>query len=129
MNISNRVIIFSVFRPENTGFNTNNHVQAMANLRPIGPVQLEGCYKGDTELSIMLPYTEGNLLVAKTIGEKYNQDSILVVNADRTGTLLDPRTGETIGSIGKIKAISELQAKQLDYHSYNPATNQYFGVV
>lgn len=128
MNLKNRVIIFSVFRPENRGKNYRYHSNTINSLRELGAVELEGHYEGKLELSIMLPYTPELLERVTFIAHLFNQDSILVTNGDGTATIQDLKADKEF-SIGELKAMPKSQAETLEYYSYNPATDQYFGVA
>jgi len=124
-NVSNRVIIFSVFRPEFKGFNKANHQDVLNSLKKHGAVEVVGSYEGVQELSIMIPYKSDLILdLVKRAAKSFNQDSILVTSGDRTATLIYNDNSEEV--LGQLQAVSEVEAlKQLAW-TYVPNMDTYF---
>jgi hypothetical protein len=102
-------IIFSVFRTENS--NMQNEVNLHKTKRLLDYYNIDytevlGCYKGSTEQSLRVPMAA--LGVIKAIAGKYNQESILLVDAENRVSLLF-QNGETM-DLGRLQEISEAEA-------------------
>ena len=118
------VVIFSVFQGDDRGFfDEANHKSVLLALRRnnIPFVELEGCYKGREELSVLLPaaYLEN----ASVIATFHNQQSLLLLDNERGATLSDLKTGEKrfIGfwiPVTKESALAEESWTRKDGHYY-----------
>lgn len=120
------VVIFSVFRNvgESIDLKTNKieHDRVLALLNEFGAQQALGYYKGNMELSIVLPLNPLNLVMAKNFADKYNQESILVVDELSNASLLYQSNKRL--PLGKMKAIGDHEANRLE--SYTWFKGEYF---
>ena len=114
------VVIFSVFRNigESIDLKTNKieHDRVLTLLNEFGAAQALGYYKGNMELSIVLPLNPLNLVMAKNFADKYNQESILVVDELSNASLLY-QTNKRL-PLGKMKAIGDHEANKLESYTW-----------
>lgn len=119
-------IIFSVFKNigESVNLKTNKieHDRVLALLTEFGAAQCLGYYKGNMELSIVLPLNPLNIVMAKNFADKYNQESILVVDELGNASLLYQSNKRL--PLGKMKAIGDHEANRLE--SYTWFKGEYF---
>lgn len=120
------VVIFSVFRNvgESIDLKTNKieHDRVLTLLNEFGAAQAIGYYKGNMELSIVLPLNPLNLVMAKNFADKYNQESILVVDELNNASLLYQSNKRL--PLGKMKAIGGHEVVSLE--SYTWFKGEYF---
>jgi len=98
---------------------------------------VKGSYKGTLETSVLVVVdTDIKLDSIRNIAFKDGQESILIVNEDRKAYLeynpkyFGPNDGleGDIKSLGTFKAISALEAKDLDNWTLDESESQYYGV-
>jgi len=123
-------IIFSVFRSEDhNDINLSNTLKVLETLKSesIEYRMIDGAYKGETEVSIMVDARHENRAIE--IANIFNQESILFVDKLKRSFLVYLDTGKTVRLKGKFQEISIDTAHKIDAFSRCPYSNKYYGVV
>lgn len=91
----------------------------------LGFKEVDGYYKGDSETSLVVPLHDISLkdTLVQIMLDKFNQESILELTPNRHAILVSKK--EEI-SLGKFKAVSELEAKSNYRYTYDSSTGQYW---
>lgn len=119
------ILIFSVYQEfETKEGNELAHYAAMSVLQGArhDHIELDGCYNGTTEKSILVEGWKARGLV-ETLCHRYKQQCYLESHGDRFTTLvyLDGRRE----NIGYLVYVSEIEAKQNKSWSYNPISGYF----
>lgn len=87
---------------------------------------VDGVYKGSKEQSYVVFCDEDTTLdTPLTLGKKYGQESILIVDSDRNSTLVFCNTLEGQCS-GTFKAVSKYEAEASESYTYDHVLDMYF---
>ena len=117
MNIFEPVIIFTAWRadmPEQVNRDSVSYVKCALDERGIAYRSAQGCYKGQTEPAIVVyGYDAAALDVAQGFARLFEQESLLLVDANRAARLESP-DGDLIKDLGKLRAVPEHVAKAQD---------------
>ena len=103
-------VIFSVYqRGDRAFFNESNHNQVLKALREcdVPFIELDGCYDGREEKSVLVPATW--LENASVIARFHNQECILLLDNERGATISDLNTGEE-EFVGWLHSVSKQSA-------------------
>ncbi len=121
------VIIFSVYHDDDSPqLNRANHSLALAQLKGghVPHFVGEGCYKGTRERCIIVRIdTPKDEQYARELAARYNQESILHLNASRLARLETP-SGDVLEYLGALKVVSRETAKLRD--AYTKANGCYY---
>ena len=90
---------------------------------------LMGVYKGQSERSYLVPLTVHNTGLVFGLARKYNQESILISDIDRSTKLVYLKGHGSEESIGVLTHVSEGKAKSHDGYTYDPKSNQYWVAI
>lgn len=127
MNTRQAYLIYSVYRNENSrAENSRNHFHEMKFLSNAGIKfkQLKGVYKGTSELSFMIPWSDQNETHVQNTCLLYSQECY--INSDSNGlTTLNAPSGKVLARLGKFREITPEQAKSID-HSMDIDTGVHF---
>lgn len=118
------IVIFSAYQKANTDVeNLTSHNEAIAFLKEykVAYTEVDGCYKGVQEKSIML--FADDEYVAFSLAVQYNQESYLFSDADRS-TFLKERPNANGTYIGTLKGVSKAEAIKQD--NWSLIDNKYF---
>lgn len=121
-------IIFSINQEgESESDNRNTHSAYALTFPTIGlPFKsLLGCYKGTCEESFLVADNSKNRAFVLGIARRHNQQSILIVDADRYAELLYLNLN-TSQPIGKFVAVSKSHALQQDNWTFDPETENFY---
>ena len=93
MNKKDAFVIFSVFQSRlSKADNMDNHKKVLRHLKDFGLKYkvVEGVYRGESELSILVPVINQvfDLATVEQLAHIYNQQSILFVDSDRNAELM-----------------------------------------
>ncbi len=116
-------IIFSVFRSETSVMQNeiNLHkTRKLLDYHGIDYTEVLGCYKGSKEQSLRVPMAA--LEVIKAIANKFNQESVLLVDSENRVSLLF-QNNESMG-LGMLKEITEFEA--LNSEAWSLIGNTYY---
>lgn len=87
-------------------------------------------YKNSNETSLMVilsdPDQTENL---RELADQFEQESILVLNPDRTAYLLFADGGESHFGLKQFREISANTAKELDNTTFDPETNKHYAMI
>lgn len=126
MNIKSNILIFSVFQAKHSkALNVDTHAQVLATLKQAGlPVlELQGKYKGNEELSILVDGFEHRATVER-LCKTFNQECYLESHNDRATSLVYP--DGTRQDVGTLVPVSKQEAEAVGSYSYNPLVDQHF---
>lgn len=130
LDLNKQVVIFSAFRSElSEATNEYHHLEAMEVLRDNGIrfKEVLGVYKGVSEKSIVVVLDSvSQLHIPIGIANRYNQESVLILDADtRKANLYYLKSGQS-ESIGVFEAVSESEAKSRDAYTFDHVNNVYY---
>lgn len=126
MNILNPVIVFSVFNLDKSyGENKQIHDKVLDLLKSnsINYKELDGVYKGIHETSILVNDTIETRTLVNQIAMKYNQECIMLLDANRHAMLSNVVNGNNI-NVGQLLS-SKDRPDALNY-SYDKASDTYY---
>lgn len=111
MNTTTPTIIFSVCNAHGDAFgNAHRHAKSVLNQRGIPYFEGTGCYKGEREDCFILQDIVDNLATVQQLAKWYQQESILLIDANRQARLETPQ-GELIKSLGTFREVRAPAAK------------------
>lgn len=128
MNVQNKysIMIFSAFESENSNEkNIDNTaiVESYLVEEKVPFKKIMGCYKGSNELAFIVPLSYYKQLLP-TIN-KYNQESVLIINADRKATLFYLKSGKN-EQLGDFVNVSMEEAIDRESYAYDFANRNYY---
>jgi hypothetical protein len=89
-------------------------------------VECQGVYNGLEETSWVVFFKSiQNKLDLMSLGQKYKQESILVVDSNRYGSLLFLKDGGKV-ELGELRCVSKKDVKILSSYTYVPNIGRYF---
>jgi len=128
---TNKVFVSTFVSSKSLEANKENHDKACSILasQEIDYAIVRGCYKGKTELTILLSADseaehQKNLVTAANLGYLYNQESILEVCNDDSA-FLHYSKGKA-QRLGKFVNVSQSEALEQANFTHCPVTDQYF---
>jgi len=130
---SNKMFV-SAFQSGFTGdANWINHNKAREMLKREGVVfgEVKGCYKGKLEYAFILVSDsqqghKDNFQLAYSLGQLFNQESILEVHNDDTA-VLHYLGGDSV-KLGQLVEVPSAEALASDSYTFEPVTGRYFVV-
>ena len=115
-------VFISAFQGNDSSLHTTmKHLLDMHNLNY---KEVVGSYQGTLEKSFMVDLDTKNLDFFKSMGRLFNQDSILFVNDLNQATLIFMDGRESI-NLGKMKQVTEFEAKSNEAYTFIPELNIY----
>lgn len=116
------VIIFSVYRDSESCFTCKcDHAAVAAKLEQFGVPfdSAHGAYNGKREQCFIIKCDigKGYETIARTIAEKYQQESVLYITGERVA-FLETCAGDTIAELGKLRTVSETTAKRARAYTF-----------
>jgi len=127
----NNIIIFSVFQKdvsEDANYMNTIKVESMLKRTNIPFKAVQGVYKGTKEESFIIDLKYIN--AAMELARHYNQESILVIDANSNATLkYMPVTVESDSYLGIFQEVLESTAKTLDAYTYDIETGTYYACL
>ena len=132
----NQYIVFSVYqegRDDSHNLAAHREIINLFSSRNVSYKELEGCYKGLKEKSILLPLTRKNELYVYNLASEHNQESVLLLEDYRDGIMKaylqythDVFSPEFIGYLKSTPA-DKIESGKLDY-SYDAMQDVYFTI-
>lgn len=126
MNVHSPCLIFSVFRDSqklSDNIVASARVKLMLEENGIEYADIFGKYRGCEESSILM--SQEHLSLAISIARDHKQETILLLDSDRTAELLYVESGER-EHIGTLRAVTRDEAETRLSCSYNPVTKTYY---
>lgn len=127
MDTKQRFVIFSLDQAGNPATKTEREsAREFLSTQGIGTKELVGSYKGSQETSILAVVNDSTKLgLVLELAKSYAQESVLIVDEDRTARLKFIADGSE-QALGSFKAIDAEEAAGLDAWTFDPSTMQYF---
>jgi hypothetical protein len=130
LDLNKQVIIFSAFRSElSDAVNDARHSKAieLLSFNGIRSKQVQGVYKGISEASIVTVIgNDAQRDLVMQVAREYNQESILILDADTRNARLYYLDNGQSESIGTFQVVSESEAKSRDAYTYDSSQGYYY---